>query len=108
QVSATHAVVDDLSAQFLSRGVRAKVLARRGEAEPAEKVAREAVAIVERTDSVSSHAKVLIDLAEVLCLAGRGSDAAAATDAALALYEQKGNVVGAALARRRLRDLTPA
>ena len=77
------------------RGARAKVLARRGQGQEAEALAREGVAIIEETDYVLYHADALQDLAEVLRLQDRSSEAATAAEEALRLYEQKGNVVAA-------------
>jgi class 3 adenylate cyclase/tetratricopeptide (TPR) repeat protein len=71
--------------------VRGKVLARRGEVEEGERLAREAVALAAETDMLNMHADALVDLAEVLALAGR--DPRAELDEALALYERKGNLV---------------
>ena len=78
---------------MLWRQVRAQILARRGEHAEAERLAREAVAIGERTDSIDLLGDAERDLGEVLVLAGRPEDAAAALEQAAALYERKGNVV---------------
>jgi hypothetical protein len=90
---------DDASAQFGWRSVRARLRARAGLHEEAERLAHEAVGLVEQTDGLNEHAKVLLDLAEVLGLAGRRQDAAAAALEALGLFERKGNIVGATRAR---------
>ncbi len=90
--------------QMLWRQVRAKVLARRGELQEGERLAREAVALAEETDMLNAHADALIDLAEVLALAGQ--DAQAELEQAIALYERKGNVVMAERTRSRLAGLT--
>jgi tetratricopeptide (TPR) repeat protein len=81
------------------QGVRAKLAARRGEFEWAEARAREAVELLEQTDYVLFHAHVLLDLAEVLRLAGRPEEADGAREEAASLLERKGNVVGARKAR---------
>jgi class 3 adenylate cyclase/tetratricopeptide (TPR) repeat protein len=86
---------DVLVAQMMWRGARAKVLARRGQAREAEALAREGVAIIERTDYVLYQADALKDLAEVLRLQDRASEGAAVAERAWRLYEQKGNVVAA-------------
>lgn len=96
------AAAEDLSAQAEWRGVQAKILARRGDVEEAEALARDAVALVSATDFLSHHGDALIALAEVLGLGGRQEEAEEATRAGLALYERKGNVVSAARARSRL------
>jgi hypothetical protein len=90
---------EDLTVQVQWRGPRAKALARRGELETAERLAREAVGLAERTDFLDLHGNALLDLAEVVRLAGRSSDAAAAAAAAASLFQRKGNRVSAARAR---------
>jgi tetratricopeptide (TPR) repeat protein len=90
--------------RMLWRQARAKVLARRGEHEEGVRVAREAVALAEETDTLSAHGDALVDLAEVLALAGR--DPRAELEQALALYERKGNLVMAERARATLLELT--
>jgi hypothetical protein len=72
--------------------VRAKLFARHGEAERAEELAREAVAMVEGMDFPDLQALTLLSLAEVLDAAGKGADSAEFSDRAQALYEKKGNV----------------
>jgi Tetratricopeptide repeat len=69
------------------------VLARRGELDEAERVGREAVAIASATDVLELRAQALADLGEVLRLARRPDESAAALNEAIALYEEKGNVV---------------
>jgi tetratricopeptide (TPR) repeat protein len=90
--------------QMLWRQVRGKVLARRGELGEGERLAREAVALGAETDMLNAHADALLDLAEVLALAGQ--DARTELDRALALYERKGNVVMAERTRSRLTETT--
>ncbi len=90
--------------QMLWRQVRGKLLARRGELQEGERLVREAVALAEETDMLNAHADALLDLAEVLALAGQ--DARAELDRALALYERKGNLVMAERTRSRLAELT--
>ena len=80
----------------------AKVLARRGEQQEAERLAREAVAIAETTDDISGQGDVYADLAEVLVLGGKHDEAIAALEQALARYERKGNLVSAERVRTRL------
>jgi class 3 adenylate cyclase/tetratricopeptide (TPR) repeat protein len=90
--------------QMLSRQARGKVLARRGELQEGERLAREAVALAEETDMLNAHADALLDLAEVLGLADQ--DARPELEQAVALYERKGNLVMAERARSRLAELT--
>jgi len=89
--------------QILWSQTRGKVLARRGQFQEGERLAREAVALAEWTDMLNAHADALIDLAEVLALAGR--DARAELAQALALYERKGNLVMAERTRSRLTEV---
>jgi len=89
--------------QILWSQARGKVLARRGQFQEGERLAREAVALAERTDMLNTHADALIDLADVLALAGR--DARAELAQALALYERKGNLVMAERTRSRLAEV---
>jgi tetratricopeptide (TPR) repeat protein len=89
------AAADEVIAQVFWRGVRARCLAGRGLVEEAEVLAREAVALAERTDFVNDRADAMFDLATVLRQAGRLEDAQAYFSDALKLYEQKGNVVAA-------------
>jgi ATP/maltotriose-dependent transcriptional regulator MalT len=93
------AAAEDLVVQVQWRGPRAKVLARRGELDAAERLAREAVSLAEQTDFLNLHANAVLDLATVLHHARRPEDAATAAEAANALYERKGNLVGAEGAR---------
>ena len=90
---------DDLHTQIQWRGPMAKVLARRGEIEDAERLAREGVALAGPTDFLNVRASALLDLAEVLLADGRDDEAGAVVAAAAALFEQKGNVVGLARSR---------
>jgi tetratricopeptide (TPR) repeat protein len=90
-------VEPDVPEQFLWRKARAKVLAVQGEVEEAERLAREAVELAERTDHLEEHADALMTLAEVLRRAGRAAEATPALRDALDLFRQKGNTV---LARR--------
>ena len=96
---------DDLLTQHLWRRVRAKVLARRGEHAEAEQLAREAVTISEKTDQLVVQGDVYVDLAEVLSLAGRPEEAAAALRQALGCYRLKGNLVSGQRAETRLAQL---
>jgi tetratricopeptide (TPR) repeat protein len=96
------AIADDLDPQIGWRRVKARALARRGEIAEAERLAREAVELAGRGDYIDIHARTLTDLAEVLRLAGRAEESSVELAHALRLYEQKGDVVGAARARALL------
>ncbi len=84
------AAPDDLHTQVQWRGARAKLLARAGGAGEAERLAREGVALADRTDFLVMRGNAVLDLGEVLLALGRGDEAAAAGDEALALYDRKG------------------
>jgi tetratricopeptide (TPR) repeat protein len=92
----------DIQSGTVCRTVKAKVLARRGEAKAAEGLAREAISFVEQSDFLSAHAEALMDLAEILRVVGRPDEAHPVLEQALRLYEQKGNVVSVARARALL------
>jgi class 3 adenylate cyclase/tetratricopeptide (TPR) repeat protein len=99
------AAEDDITAQIPWREARGLILARRGEMEEAEKLAREAVEIAERTDWLNMQGDAQMALADVLRLAERTEDALDAARAALDRYERKGNVVAAGWARTLLEGL---
>ncbi len=89
-------VPEDADAQSEWRRVRAMVAARRGDLAEAERLCREAVAIGAGTDFLDLRARTLADLGDILRLAGRPDESAAAVHEAIRWYEQKGNVVAAA------------
>jgi class 3 adenylate cyclase/predicted ATPase len=95
---------NNVESQIMWRSTRAKVLARRGELEAAERLGEEAVTIAGESDFVTTHAEALMDLAEVLQLAGRPEGAVACIRDAIGLFELKCNVLGAELARARLAE----
>jgi class 3 adenylate cyclase/tetratricopeptide (TPR) repeat protein len=99
------AQVGPASIRIRYRNPRAKLLARRGQFERAESLAREMVRLAEGDDNLNSHGHALMDLAEVLCLAGRSDVAAPFVHKAIALYERKGNLVSAANAQALLAGL---
>jgi tetratricopeptide (TPR) repeat protein len=96
---------DDYVSQCRSRAIRARLLARRGEHASAQALAREALAIVARTDAYGEHAEVLVHHAEVSRLTGRNDDARAALEQAIELFERKGSSFRARQARTVLRAL---
>lgn len=97
---------NDPSAKGPALGVAARVHARRGEFEEAERRAREGVASFEGTDYLDWTAAAHADLADVLHLAGRDKEASDELRIALELYERKGHLVGAAQVRDRFATLT--
>jgi class 3 adenylate cyclase/tetratricopeptide (TPR) repeat protein len=86
----TMAADDDVEAQALWRCVRAKALARGGDAAAAVRLAHEAVDILAPTDALAWRADAFLDQASVLIHAGRNHDAAAALRRARKLYRRKG------------------
>jgi predicted ATPase len=101
-ISADAATPDDAFSQIAWRGTRSKTLARKGELAQAELLAREAVALAEKTDGLNLQGDAFLNLADTLRAAGRSSDAVRAAERALLLYERKGNLVSAARARGAL------
>jgi class 3 adenylate cyclase/tetratricopeptide (TPR) repeat protein len=97
--------VQGQEAQWLWRQVKARVLAHRGEHVRAEALAREAIAIVERTDALTQQGDAFRDLAEVLLAAGRAAEAAEAFEEALSRYKRKKNLAMVAQVQPRLEAL---
>ena len=93
---------EDLKTGIAWRGARAQVLARRGEHEEAEALAREAVALAEPTDALADKAEALMALAAVLRAGGKEADFREAATRAHALYVAKDHTVGAMRARATL------
>ncbi len=87
----TEAADDNIAAQVVWRGVKARL-----DADP--RLAEEAVGVADLTDALNLRADALVNLAESLRLAGAPDQATDALQRAVQLYEQKGNVVGAARA----------
>jgi hypothetical protein len=87
--------LSDLTAHALSRAVRARVLAHRGD-DAAEALARDAVELAARSDFPGLRARTLLALADVV-----PEEADALVGEARRLYERKGNVVAADSLRAR-------
>jgi tetratricopeptide (TPR) repeat protein len=96
-----------VAAQVLWRGARAMLLARRGDVDTGEVLARDAVDLALRTDRVDTQTDALMDLAEVLRLGGRGGEAVPIVADALRRYELKEVHPAAARARALLEELAP-
>jgi len=107
EASAEAAALEDVVTQIGWRAVRGRILVGQGRVGEGEKLAREAVALAERTDFPSDRGDALLDLAEVLRASARLEEAGAALRRALSLYERKGNLVGAKKARSLLAELAP-
>jgi class 3 adenylate cyclase/tetratricopeptide (TPR) repeat protein len=97
------ASADDLASQTTWRGVRARVLARHGDLEQAERLAREGACVAARTDFLVWRGEALLDLAEVLRLSGDSLGSSSSAEEALQLFDAKGHVV----LRDRTRALLP-
>jgi class 3 adenylate cyclase/tetratricopeptide (TPR) repeat protein len=96
----------DLYSQAVWRLALALVQSSRGHDTEAERLAREAVAVLEPTDSLPEQGNAYVDLATVLSAAGRRDEATAALEQALDRYERKKNLVMAERVRGKL--ATPA
>jgi DNA-binding SARP family transcriptional activator len=107
KLAETRAPQDDVVSQFSWRSAQAKLRARTGDMSIAEGLALGALAIAEKTDILSEHGHVLLDLAEVLRLGNRTAEGAERVEAALALFDRKGDVASEYAARALLAELTP-
>jgi class 3 adenylate cyclase/tetratricopeptide (TPR) repeat protein len=106
RVSEEASAPDDLSSLISWRGVRAKVLARRGQTEEAGTLAGEAIRLGEGTDNLEVRARSTWNLAEVLRMSGRPDAAAEEYRRAMGLWEQKGNLVQVGRCRQRLDEMS--
>ena len=84
---------------------QARVLARRGETEEADALALRAVEALATYDDITSRAEILTQQAEVLRAHGDDGDARSALVEAIALHEEKGNVLNAEQCRELLAAL---
>jgi tetratricopeptide (TPR) repeat protein len=99
------ASVDDTPSQVLWRMERARAIARRGNLEEAERLAREALVLSEATDTLVDKGGCALALAEVLRQAGRSEEATEEATNALEAWERKGIVGYVKKARELLADL---
>jgi ATP/maltotriose-dependent transcriptional regulator MalT len=90
----SHAWEDDIVTQVMWRVACAQVRAPAGEAAEAERLAREAVELAAPTDFLDLQATALLSLARILRESG-SPEAAGVAAQAQAVYERKGNTVGA-------------
>ena len=104
-VSKRSAQGGDIDAQARWRATYAKVLAKRGELDRAEELAREAIQLAEGTDFLDLRGDLANALAEVLHSGGKDDAALLAAHEALGLYQQKGNVVSAEKTRNFLGEI---
>ena len=94
----SHSWEDDIVTEVMWRVARAQIQAHTGDAPGAERLAREAVELAAPTDFLDLQATALLALARVLREAGSPETASVAGQAQ-AVYERKGNIVGAEGAR---------
>ncbi|HEU5214255.1 MAG TPA: adenylate/guanylate cyclase domain-containing protein [Gaiellaceae bacterium] len=91
----SHAWEDDIVTQVMWRVARAQVEAPAGRTAEAERLARAAAELAAPTDFLDLQATALLTLTRVLRQAGSPEEAAKVAAEAQAVYERKGNVVGA-------------
>jgi tetratricopeptide (TPR) repeat protein len=96
---------DDLVNFALGRGLRAQILAERGELEGAEALALEAIEYARRSDFPQIHARTDEALAHVRRAQGRIEESRALFEQAARAHELRGDVVLAERARRLLVEL---
>ena len=101
------AAAHDAITQMLWRQVKAKVLARYGDFDEAERLARGAVAAGAGTGMLDPEAQAYADLGAVLALAARHDEAAGAYEQARSIAARKGNVVAERRFARQLAALGP-
>jgi tetratricopeptide (TPR) repeat protein len=97
--------IDDLDAQSRWRVAMARIASSRGDHAEADRLAREAVDVLDPTDFLPLQADALDALGQVLAQSGRVEEAAAGIEQAIALHERKGNVVSAERSRAVLNEL---
>jgi tetratricopeptide (TPR) repeat protein len=102
--AAAAAVGDDLG-RSAGQGALARVRARQGRVDEAERLAREAIAYFELTDYSTDRTWVLMDLAEVLRLAERPDEAIATIHEAIRLFDEREDVVSAGRARELIEEI---
>ncbi len=100
-----HAPIGDIVAQFSWRALLGKILARAGSVEQGEAIGLDALRIAEQTDVLTSRGEVLLDLAQILCSAGRKVDAVLRIEQALELFEEKGSTAPARAAGTLLAEV---
>ncbi|HEX4324279.1 MAG TPA: adenylate/guanylate cyclase domain-containing protein [Gaiellaceae bacterium] len=97
----SHSWEDDIVTEVMWRVARAQIQTHTGEAAEAERLARGAVDLAAPTDFLDLQATALLAFARVLREAG-SPEAASVAGRAQAVYDRKGNIVGAGRAARLL------
>ncbi|HEY9067386.1 MAG TPA: adenylate/guanylate cyclase domain-containing protein [Burkholderiaceae bacterium] len=95
QAAEAATAADDVESQALWRAIRAPIVARAGNAALGEELARGALDLARKTEAPMLQADALSELAAVLRLRGRASEAHQAMNEAIELYVAKGNIVSA-------------
>jgi class 3 adenylate cyclase len=95
----------DIASQFLWRCARGKLSARHGAFDKADSLLSAAMRLIGTSDQLDLQGYGLLDFAEVRELAGSAADAAILSEQAAGLFERKGNVVAALMARQRAERL---
>ncbi|MDP8932164.1 MAG: AAA family ATPase [Actinomycetota bacterium] len=108
ETSRETAASDDVYSQVMWRTVRAKVLARHGEAEEAQSLSHTAVALTEPIEFPLLRSHALLTLAEVLVLTDRPGEAAPAVAEAVRVSQEKGDLVGVRRGETLREQLTAA
>ena len=96
---------DDDLGRCVGLGALARVRARQGRIDEAERMAREAAAYFAGTDYSTDRTGVLMDLAEVLRLAGRPEESIGTLREALDLFERREDEVSVARTEEMIEEL---
>jgi hypothetical protein len=98
---------DDLASQVAGRSAQAMVLASRGRFDAAEEAGREAVEMYADAECPNAKGDAWMDLAQVLRMAGKDTEAANAARKARVLFERKGNQPSSEATRAVIAELVP-
>ncbi len=99
------AVETHFDAQIKWRSLQAIIDARRGNHDTAESLALKASALAEQSGQPDTRAEAILDLTEVLRLAGRRQEATEAANKALHIYQNRGSPILAGQVQQLLDDL---
>jgi tetratricopeptide (TPR) repeat protein len=99
--------IDELG-QWDVLGVKALVLAHRGDTVTAERLAREAFGRLADTEALTARSQAALTLAHVLALAGRADEGRPVAEEALRVAQRKEDIVTARRARELLETLGAA
>jgi class 3 adenylate cyclase/tetratricopeptide (TPR) repeat protein len=103
-LAADVAASDDVATQVVLRSTKGRLLSRVGRHQEAESICREAVDLSRTEEDPADQGMALSALADVLRARGKEDQATEVFAAAVAIYEAKGDVVSAAVARRSLAE----